>query len=119
MTCQKCLRQSVCDCDKIKVGFWKDFPENYNYPGKIIYTEWPEASDTPIDPSLLSLLDRAEEQSKSIYYLGFSTCRLCLEKNGSTQHVFKNYTWPSGYRHYIIEHNVKMPNDFVEFLLNL
>lgn len=67
--------------------------------------------DMPRKSLFLDLMVEAEEECRSqwetIYYRGFSTCRICGRHNGSMEYHFKRWHWPSGYRHYIEEHNVR------------
>lgn len=49
-------------------------------------------------------------------YRGSSACRICGKMNGSHEYVFGGYRWPSGYRHYIEEHNVEPSEGFKKML---
>jgi hypothetical protein len=48
---------------------------------------------------------------------GLSSCRLCGVHNGSTCLTDGTYVWPSGFSHYIREHNVRPPDDFIQHVL--
>jgi hypothetical protein len=48
---------------------------------------------------------------------GWSNCRLCGKKNGSSEFQYKNWKWPSGLFHYVNEHNVIPSKEFIDFVL--
>lgn len=62
-------------------------------------------------------LDRIEALAKRVAYRGFSVCRLCKKGNGSEDFTYQGWTWPSGYAHYIRDHNVRPSLAFQEFIL--
>jgi hypothetical protein len=48
-------------------------------------------------------------------YLGHSACRLCdKSENGSADLTDGVYVWPEGFAHYVRQHNVKPPVEFVD-----
>lgn len=54
-------------------------------------------------------------------YCGYSTCRICgYDCNGSADYVLKSgsvqYTFPQGFLHYVEKHNIKVSEDFVDFI---
>lgn len=48
---------------------------------------------------------------------GFSTCRICIKKNGSHEYVHQGWTWPSGFSHYAEVHLVRPSLAFEEFII--
>ena len=52
--------------------------------------------------------------------MGYSWCRLCLDKkrNGSREYKLDKISWPQGYLHYILEHNVIPSKEFYDFIMN-
>ena len=50
-------------------------------------------------------------------FRGFSHCRICEKRNGSTDFTYGSWNWPSGYRHYIQEHGVRPSLAFEEFII--
>ena len=48
-------------------------------------------------------------------YLGRSACRFCGERNGSLEFTDGRYIWPEGLAHYVTDHGVRLPDDFVEY----
>jgi hypothetical protein len=70
------------------------------------------------------------ERSKVIAYLkngkrfmswrGFSSCRMCkLWRNGADCLTDGTYIWPEGFAHYLEEHNVKPPDEFIKYVLSM
>lgn len=49
-------------------------------------------------------------------FRGFSYCRICNMANGSRTYYYSNWAWPQGLLHYIREHNVRMPLEFIQFV---
>lgn len=48
---------------------------------------------------------------------GWSTCRCCGKSNGSADFGDGVYVWPEGFGHYIAEHCVRPPKEFVDHVL--
>jgi hypothetical protein len=46
-------------------------------------------------------------------YLGASRCRICAEWVGSLELTDGTFLWPQGFEHYVKEHPVRPPADFV------
>lgn len=42
-------------------------------------------------------------------YLGFSECRICGKRNGNSEFTDGRFLYPEGLLHYIIEHNIRIP----------
>lgn len=99
-----------------KVGFWRGKEQDTN--------------DTRGFPRVENFIDPswdADERNRVVVYLtkgshrvrrmrGHSTCRVCGCRNGSAGVSDGTYTWPSGFRHYIEGHNVKPPQDFIDYV---
>jgi len=47
-------------------------------------------------------------------FRGMSRCRVCGEFNGSTTMSDGTYAWPQGFQHYLLEHGVRPPQEFVD-----
>lgn len=50
-------------------------------------------------------------------YMGYSTCRLCGQQNGSGEFSDDTFAWPEGLAHYVQDHHVRLPKDFVDHAL--
>jgi len=46
-------------------------------------------------------------------FAGYSDCRFCGEPNGTGERTDGTYVWPEGLAHYVTEHNVRLPEEFV------
>ena len=99
----------------IQVGYWRDHAEeDSDLP-------WPIHSDTAFDGKdyFLKKLSEVEDLSNKIGYRGMSMCRCCNKINGSVTHVYGGYAWPSGYAHYVEQHNIRPPQDFYTYIVTL
>jgi hypothetical protein len=47
-------------------------------------------------------------------YTGYSLCRLCGVLNGTLEFSDGVYLWPQGLGHYVEEHAVRLPDEFVQ-----
>ena len=91
-------------------GFWKSSSEP-NLP-------MPEAHLEPTQSQVgfLRDLDQIEKKAEATAYRGWSTCRICKSHNGDETFRYKGWEWPSGYRHYIVVHNVWPSREFYKFI---
>lgn len=97
---------------QIIVGYWNNADNDYpEYP-------MPEHRDEPWKGKreFLNALAVVETHAKTNHYKGWSTCRCCGEKVGSTEHSYREYTWPEGLHHYVKKHNVPVPVYFENFI---
>ena len=79
----------------------------------------PEQDWQPYPPIFVKLLDKVENLiGPTTRYRGWSDCRVCGKHNGSVEFTLNNFTWPEGYKHYIAEHNVHPPPNFVAMILD-
>lgn len=65
------------------------------------------------------VVDYLKSRSKSgpkilIRWRGWSNCRICGCHNGSTCVGDDKFIWPDGFAHYIEEHGVRPPREFVD-----
>lgn len=47
------------------------------------------------------------------HYMGQSVCRLCGSRNGSAELTDGVWVWPEGLAHYVADHDVRLPEEFV------
>jgi len=89
------------------LGYWRDETA----------PDWPDPRDL-IDPSW----DAATRDAVVAYLkagrvpwtqLGFSTCRICGKPNGCSELTDDTYVWPEGLAHYVADHGVRLPEEFV------
>ena len=83
---------------------------------------WPDVHDF-VDPTW----DEQERRVVSGYLggatrvnqsRGLSACRFCSRQNGSAERTDGVYCWPEGLAHYVVEHSVRLPGEFVAHVLS-
>jgi hypothetical protein len=97
----------------IRVGFWKTSAEPH-LPNPEHGKPW-EGQQAFLDA--LARLQFHHATNKTVYR-GFSICRCCNARNGHTEYETAEYTWPSGYAHYVSVHNVKPPQPFIDYVMH-
>ena len=109
------MQQNYC----YYVGFWRG---GAPFPALDSWTETPiENSATETQTEIIQLLEEKEEYcrqtSNVTNYFGCSFCRICQKPNGADEYRMDEFVWPSGYLHYLKEHNVQIDMLFQNFLL--
>jgi hypothetical protein len=66
----------------------------------------------------LQSLDLVETEAERIAYRGYSLCRLCGCMNGFEGLRLVEWEWPTGYRHYVVNHDMQPSSDFEVFILS-
>lgn len=101
--------------EPLRIGFWvskfePDLPDPHNFldPGF-----WQEDIDLCME--VVHALNRGKSTAQ---YRGMSTCRICGELNGSKDLSNGEYVWPSGLGHYVQKHGLRLPDVFINSLLN-
>jgi hypothetical protein len=46
-----------------------------------------------------------------MWYMGFSTCRVCGERNGNAELTDGRLLWPEGLAHYVEVHHIELPTE--------
>lgn len=94
----------------MKEGFWRN-----QYKPDL---PMPEAAAAPWEgkTEFLSTLEKIEATAQQVAYRGFSICRICKKMNGTREFEHRNWVWPSGFRHYIEDHNVKPSEEFIKMI---
>ena len=94
------------------IGYWR----NAEHP------EYPDPRDL-IDPAW----DQGERDVVGTYlangtisrtYMGYSPCRMCGQNNGAIEFTDGVFACPSGLAHYVDEHGVRLPQEFVQHAVN-
>lgn len=113
------------DGDKGKFGYWRKTPKSpseYRRPPKSSQYPWPvESNPWPRQEEFLKNLKIVQEHNPPTYKeMGYSTCRLCGGVAGSGTFFIDGIgSWPSGYIHYIKEHNIVPPKQFIDKINSL
>jgi len=92
-------------------GFWRSSAHaDENLP-------WPQPDARWLQrAAFLEILDRAESEAQRVSYRGFSHCRVCGCRNGSQSFRLDVWEWPSGFRHYVADHEVRPTPEFELFI---
>jgi len=79
---------------------------------------WPDPEPTwDGRAAFLAALERAEAAAERVAYRGFSLCRICGCTNGSAALRLDEWEWPAGYKHYVVDHDVRPSVAFEAFVL--
>lgn len=112
----------VVDSYRTKVGFWryvgKGILPQYDHlphPSEFVDESW-AASERALVVDILRNLTIPGVDFRQ--YRGSSPCRFCGERNGSKEYHTNEFRWPEGYVHYVDEHGVKPPQEFIDYLLD-
>jgi len=94
--------------DRLFIGYWKGNDSEYlPDPNDYIDAKWNVIEKTIITNYLKSADDFE-------HYFGMSNCRICDVINGTSEKSDGVYIWPTGFPHYIEEHSVKPPQEFID-----
>lgn len=97
----------------IPIGYWKS-TEEPNLPDP---TQLPKI-DPEIKPIVLQYLANGKTHK---HWRGHSWCRFRCgipnTKMGSTDQTDGKYVWPTGLYHYIEEHNITLPQEFINHII--
>jgi len=90
----------------LKEGFWS--PDNV-----------PNTNEEKWDgqDEFLKQLQKKERRALKTTYRGWSNCRVCNRMNGSCEFSLEDVVWPSGFRHYVDDHNHKPTQRFIDFIM--
>lgn len=96
-------------------GYW------YNSYGDAAKYPMPIAKSDEMQDKIAFLINltKAQEEAERNSYRGWSNCRICGCMNGSAEYHTDKWLWPSGYQHYINDHNVRPSPEFFEYIMNL
>lgn len=96
----------------VLLGYWRDETA----------ADWPDPRDL-IDHNW----DAATREAVVAYLragrvpwtqMGFSLCRICNKPNGCSELTDGTFLWPEGLAHYVADHGVRLPEEFVANVLN-
>jgi hypothetical protein len=97
----------------ILIGYWRSENDtSWPEPAAFVDRDW-DKTERGLVASYLSAA------TVVVTYMGYSHCRLCSKKdNGDSELTDGVYIWPDGLKHYVTEHNVRLPRRFVEHVLD-
>jgi hypothetical protein len=90
------------------IGYWRSEREpELPDPRDFVDPTWDEHDRNVVASYLL-------EGFVAHAFMGYSPCRLCDKgDNGDLDRTDGTYVWPSGLAHYLTEHGVRLPDEFV------
>jgi hypothetical protein len=93
------------------IGYWRsDDDPRWPDPVEFIDEAWDQAERHMVDVYLRVGGGLTPEQA-----VGFSSCRICGDDfNGTMEYTDGAYVWPEGLSHYVRDHGVRLPQEFVE-----
>lgn len=97
----------------IPIGYWRRNGERSSSlpdPRTLVDKEW-LGSERDVVVRYLRRGDVHEQ------YRGSSHCRICDVVNGSQDLTDGVYVWPRGFAHYVEEHLVRPPQEFIDHVL--
>lgn len=98
--------------EKIEGYWWSQHSPEYPKP---IESKVP----FPDKDAVVKKLRSVEERARKVHYKGISSCRCCNTCNGSGEYSHKNWKWPEGLMHYIVDHNIEPSAEFKKEILNM
>ncbi|WP_427896686.1 hypothetical protein ACQHIV_03445 [Kribbella sp. GL6] len=93
------------------IGYWSG-PGADGWPeiGAFVDEGWdPEEREWVVDYLRTGVISRT--------YMGYSRCRMCGRDNGVVELTDGVWVWPEGLAHYLDEHGVRLPSEFVAHVL--
>lgn len=105
----------------IFVGFWKDLEDpSMDIFSKIKLKDIPEKNlDKNHNKNIVEKIYKLQKIANVEEYFGCSYCRICNKSNGGKEYSYDKYVWPEGYIHYLSDHNIKIDQDFENFINKL
>lgn len=91
-----------------RVGYWNG-GHSPGWPDVTSFTDadWDEDERAVVSQYLCS-------GTMARTFMGYSACRLCGASNGYAEFTDGSYIWPAGLVHYVDEHGVRRPDEFVQ-----
>ena len=88
-----------------EVGFWNNLRNDY--------PEYPMPLENKANYNVERMFDYLSNGALAGGYRGTSYCRICRDRNGSKEYIDGFFLWPEGLAHYVKEHQIELPSDFV------
>jgi len=98
----------------ILIGYWTTGPDSeYPDPKNLMNSEFYK-KNWKIKSQLTAYIKSGKPCN---FYRGFSSCRICGKILGSHERTDGTYIWPDQLEHYILEHNVLLPQKFIDYVM--
>lgn len=90
------------------IGYWRnDRHPEYPDPEAFVDRAW-DSDEQHLMWAYLS------SGTMAVAFAGLSPCRLCGIDDGALEFTDGVYQWPEGLAHYVTEHNVRLPQEFID-----
>ena len=95
----------------ILLGYWsKGVGSRWPSPASFVDADWdPDERELVVEYLCRGFVART--------YMGYSLCRVCGQQNGALELSDGVFVWPDGFAHYVSDHLVKPPQEFVDHAL--
>jgi hypothetical protein len=101
----------VGQLELILIGYWKgENAERWPDPAAFVDHGWDELERDDVARYLT-------QGFVARTWMGYSPCRFCGKSNGAIDLTDGVYLWPEGFAHYVEDHGVRPPAEFVEHVL--
>lgn len=93
-----------------KVGFWNNRQNEY--------PQYPMPKKDAANYDIERMFKYLSDGILAVGYRGTSHCRICRDNIGSREYVDGSYLWPEGLPHYVKEHQIELPDEFVNHVVS-
>jgi hypothetical protein len=100
----------------ILIGYWRQEREysNFPHPNDLIDIEFWK-NNSKYEKYVVSYLIHGKPCN---FFRGFSQCRICEKILGTFERTDGCYIWPDQLEHYVAEHKVMLPKQFIYHIMN-
>jgi hypothetical protein len=98
------------------IGYWNDEENIYPYyplPQNLEKYVVGNAFDSAVEKIICDFLKSGDETN---FYRGSSKCRICRKPLGSHERTIGDWIWPDGLDHYVSEHKIILPFEFLSII---
>jgi hypothetical protein len=96
------------------IGYWRSEAEpQWPDPVEFVDAGWDDEERKNVALYLASGARSASTMNIPVA-LGWSSCRICGKDNGFGELVDGSYLWPEGLAHYVGDHSVRLPREFID-----
>jgi hypothetical protein len=118
---------------RLAIGYWSNIKEGMGgvnfaveiasslmtgvtlpHPSNYVDKKWDEKERKMVVDYLNSRTKEKDGPDVVINWRGWSNCRMCGNKNGSSCVGDDKFIWPSGFAHYVNQHGVRPPREFID-----
>lgn len=99
---------------RILIGYWNNSSDNYPQYPMPVSQGIIDASDCKFHDRIAEYLDAGDRVNQ---YRGISVCRFDGHGNGTAERCDDKYVWPDGLAHYVRDHHVVLPDEFIEHII--